>query len=116
MILKSSTSYEGYKDPDDFFRLWTTERKATFIRMPGTQRFVLDPIHSEMTAGELDPQFGDDVKITAKEFLQYNYRELARLAISGSAKQKEWLRNYLGTCDDNEEKQSLQSALKGPQP
>ena len=113
VVLESSTSH---KSSDGDFLLWTSYRKTAFIKGPGMQQFVFDPLHSEMTADELDPQFGDDVNITAEEFLKYNYRELARLAISGSAKQKEWLRNYLSTCDDSVEKKSLESALKGSRP
>ena len=48
--------------------------------------------------------------------MKYNYYDLARLAVNGSAKQKEWLRNYLETCDDSPEKQSLQKALEGARP
>jgi hypothetical protein len=113
VVLKSSTSH---KSSDGDLLLWTTRREATFIKGPGMEKFVFDPVHSEMTATELDPRFGDAVNITAHEFLKYNYRELTTLAISGSAKQKDWLRNYLATCDDSLEKQSLQKALEGTRP
>src|SRR5205823_2531854 len=93
--VESTTSYEGYSRPNDRFPLWTTNRRATFIGIPGTQRFIVDPNHSGMSEAELDPRFGDDVKITTGEFLKYNYRELARLAVNGTAKQKQWLLSYL---------------------
>ncbi|PYS42394.1 MAG: hypothetical protein DMF71_09400 [Acidobacteria bacterium] len=69
-----------------------------------------------MSEAELDPRFGDDVKITTGEFLKYNYRELARLAVNGTAKQKQWLLSYLGVCNDGVEKQSLQKALERTRP
>jgi hypothetical protein len=110
VVLLSSTTH---KSSNGDSLLWTADRNVTFIKGPAMKRFAFDPLHSEMTANELDPQFGDAVNITADEFLKYNYRELTKLAISGSAEQKDWLRNYLATRNDSLEKQSLQKALEG---
>jgi hypothetical protein len=116
VILKSVTSYECAEKLDDIFSVWTTERKVTFIKGPGMQQFVFDPLHSEMTVGELDPRFGFDAFVSDEEILKYNYRELARIAVRGNVKQKDWLRNYLDVCDESLEKQSLQTALGDSQP
>ena len=54
--------------------------------------------------------------LSGEVFLKYNYRELTRLAARGNAKQREWLRNCLETCDEGAEKQSLLTVLGGEQP
>ena len=69
-----------------------------------------------MSAKELNPYYGTGADISNEDILKYNYRDLAKIAVKGNEKQKEWLRNYLNTCDDSVEKQSLQKALEGAQP
>ena len=113
IILQSSTLYGFYDGRVGPFNLWADRRKAVFIRGPGMREFILDTQHSEMSAVEIE---GSEEEITNADILKYNYRELTRLAISGSARQKDWLRNYLSTCDDGVEKQSLHSALEGARP
>jgi hypothetical protein len=65
---------------------------------------------------ELNPYFSDRVPITDEEFLKYNDREQAKVVVRGNAKQKDWLRIYLDTCDDSPRKQSLLRSLEGEQP
>lgn len=117
VIIEISTSYEGLMEKfRDRFPLWEGGRRMTFIKGPGMSEFMLDKQHSELLEEELDPRFGDDEGISNEDFLKYNYRELTRLAISGNAKQKEWLRDFIKDCDETLEKQSLQTALGGALP
>jgi hypothetical protein len=111
LVLWSTTSYAGYIHPEQRFPLWRSRRTATFIKMPGTSKFIFDPLRSEMSEKEFISCYGDCERITDVEFLKYNYRELVRLAARGNAKQKEWLRSYLSTCDESPERRSLQTAL-----
>lgn len=116
-VIQMSTSYEGWKEEfGDRVPLWTNRRKMTFIKGPGMPEFILDKEHSELLAVELDPYYGSDERISDEDFLKYNYRELTRIAVSGNAKQKEWLRNYLKDCNETPENKSLQIALGDRQP
>ncbi|MDT5120835.1 MAG: hypothetical protein QOC96_317 [Acidobacteriota bacterium] len=115
VVLQTSTSYDEYQRDNDF-HLWSKKSKATFVKEFGTNRFSFDPLHSEILEKDLDPLRGEAVQITDEEFLKYNYQELAKLAVEGNAKQKEWLRKFLKDCDESIEKQSLQKALEGAQP
>ena len=116
-VIQMSTAYEGWKEEfGDRFPLWKDRRKMTFIKGPGMPEFILDKQHSELLAEELDPYYGSDERISAEDFLKYNYRELTRIAVSGNAKQKEWLRNYLKDCNETLEHKSLQIALGERQP
>lgn len=116
LVLQSTTSYAGYKHLAERFPLWSSKRTVTFIKVPGSPRFTFDSLHSEMMEKELINCYGDCEHVTDEEFLKYNYHELVRLAARGNAKQKEWLRSYLDTCDDTMEKQSLQTVLGDKQP
>ena len=117
ITLQSTTNYGSYDhQTDDSFTLWTSKRKAIFIRGPGMPRFVLDALHSEMPAAEIDPSTDIDADTS---ILKYNYRELVKVLVKGNAKQRNWLRDFLNKCEhcnDSEEKQTLQKALARPQP
>ena len=80
------------------------------------KKFAFDSLHSEILEKELDVRHADGIFVTGEEFLKYNYRELTTLAVKGSAKQKEWLRNYLNNCNESLERESLQAALGAEQP
>jgi hypothetical protein len=110
VVLLSAASYESSGEK---LRLWTNKRRATFVKEAGTRQFIFDPLHSEMSAQELDTDYGDGVRITDAEFLKYNYRQLAEIAAGRDAKRKAWLREFLDTCDDGPEKRSLQKAVAG---
>lgn len=117
IVIQTSTSYKGFMEEfGDRFPLWLGRRRMTFIKGPGMSEFVLDTRHSELLAEELDPYYGSDACISDEDFLKYNYRELTKLAVSGNAKQKEWLHNYLKQCNETPENKSLQIALGGRQP
>ena len=116
VVLQSSTSYGARESGiSELAHLWSSQRRATFIRDQGTQQFVFDLLHSELPGEELDPSFEGD-PVTNTGFLKYNYREAVRIAAKGNAKQREWLRRYLETCDEGALKQSLLRVLRGEQP
>jgi hypothetical protein len=79
------------------------------------QVFIFDSLYSEMAEEEFDSP-NDQDPISNKNFLKYNYRELAKIATKGNRKQKDWLRDFLAHRDDSLERQSLQSALGDSQP
>ncbi|HKC65511.1 MAG TPA: hypothetical protein VKB86_17850, partial [Pyrinomonadaceae bacterium] len=87
---------------------------------PGSSKFVPDFDKSEMSAEGICDLITPDESCSSyssnTEFLQYNYQELATIAARGNRNQKEWLRDYLNTCNDSPEKQSLQKALEGARP
>jgi hypothetical protein len=116
IVLQSSSFYEANLRHNDPFPFMTTKRKVTFKKARAAQRFVYDPLHSELSSKELEPEFGNEGAITDAEFLKYNYRELAWIAARGNAKQRAWLRNHLKGRDESLEKQSLQKALEEEQP
>ncbi|MBA2734472.1 MAG: hypothetical protein H0U54_16545 [Acidobacteria bacterium] len=113
--VQSSTSYDGYRElkhlsPQELnerLPLWVDKRRATFIKGPGMQKFVFDPLHSEMTEKELEPNYDYGESLTDEEFLKYNYRELLKIANERWTKKKEWLFDFLKSCGDSIEKQSL---------
>jgi hypothetical protein len=49
--------------------------------------------------------------MTGADFLKYNQPELLNLANHGNNAQKRWLKDYLETCTNSTEKQSLLKAL-----
>jgi hypothetical protein len=116
IVLQSSSFYEANLGHNQPFPFLTTRRKVTFKKVRGTRAFVYDPLRSELSSKELDPEFGNEGAITDAGFLKYNYRELAWIAARGNAKQRKWLRNHLKERDESPEKQSLQKALKDVQP
>lgn len=115
VTVRLSTSYNGYREPqhlspqqtNERLHLWTDKREATFIKGPGMQKFVFDPLHSELTEKELDPNYGDGESLNDEEFLKYNYRALLKIANERWTKRKEWLFDFLKSCGDSLEKQSL---------
>jgi hypothetical protein len=117
VVIRSATSY-GYYDEQttEPFDLWMNKRNAIFIKLPRMRKFIFDSQHSEMSAKEIDPDYGEWAEISNEDILKYNYRDLKRLAIKGNRKQKEWLRDFIDARDDSVEKQSLQKALEGAQP
>jgi hypothetical protein len=108
IVLLSSASYKGEKES---LRLWTNKRRVAFVRKAGARPFTFDPLRSEMSAQELDTDYGEGVGITDAEFLKYNYRQLAEIAAGRDAKRKAWLLEFLNTCDDGPVKESLRKAL-----
>lgn len=118
VTLQFANSFEI--DPsNERFPLWRTRRKVTYIKRRGTSKFVLDPLNSEMTGKELyalSHVYFDDDGDYLKDILKYNYRELASIAAGRDTKRKEWLRDFLNTCNDSPEKQSLQKLLEGARP
>lgn len=115
LSFQSSTTYEYYERlGEKNYHLWTARRMATFIKGPGMRKFIFDQPHSELTEDAFNSI--EDALASSRDILKYNYRELARLAINGNAKQKEWLHTYLDTCDESPEKQLLQTALGDKQP
>lgn len=115
LSLQASTTY-GYYEMlgEKNYHLWTAKRIVTFIKGPGMRKFIFDQPHSELTEDAFNST--EDALASSKDILKYNYRELATLAARGNAKQKDWLRSYLDTCDESPEKQSLQTALGDKQP
>lgn len=109
VVLQVSTSYTGYDEERESLRLWSDKRKATFIKGPRMEKFILDPLRSEITERELGPDypFDDAGPITNEEFLKYNYRELLKIASERYTKRKDWLFEFLETCGDSVEKRSL---------
>jgi hypothetical protein len=116
IVLQSSSFYEANLKHNDPFPFLTTRRKVTFKKERGARAFVYDPLHSELSSKELEPEFGNEGAITDAEFLKYNYKELAWIAARGNAKQRKWLRNHLHRSGESPEKQSLQKVLEGKQP
>jgi hypothetical protein len=121
VVVQVSDTYVGYdSDSNNLFPLWTNRMKVTLIKQPGISKFVPDFYKSEMSAESICDLTSPDESCHPyshdTKFLQYNYRELARLAGKGNFKQKEWLRNYLDICGDSLEKQSLQKAMEGARP
>jgi hypothetical protein len=112
IILQSSSFYEANLGHNQPFPFLTTRRRITFKKERGARAFVFDPLNSELSSKELDPEFGEVGAVTDAEFLKYNYRELAWIAARGNAKQRKWLRNHLQGRDESPEKQSLQKALE----
>lgn len=107
VVLQVSTSYRK----EDCL-LWTNKHQVAFIKGVGMQQFTFDTLHSQIVDKELDPSFGDGVYLTEEELLKYNYRELMRIAVNGSEKQKAWLRAFLGEREESIERRSLQKALE----
>ena len=108
------TSDHVYKEHHTAVTSWKAKKVETFIKGPTSQQINFDS-QRPVVSGGLGASF-DAVSITNAEFLQYNYRDLLRIAAGGNAKQKAWLRNYLENCDESLEKHSLQTALGGVQP
>jgi hypothetical protein len=110
VVLSVSTSREGYvageRDP---LHLWSNKRKATFIKGPYMEKFIFDPLRSEIAEKELSPDsgFDDAVAVTNDEFLKYNYRELLKIASEHWTRRKDWLFEFLKSCGDSVEKRSL---------
>ena len=116
IVLQSSSFYEANLGHNQPFPFLTTRRKVTFKKERGKKRFIYDPVNSELSSRELDPEFGEVGAVTDAGFLKYNYKELAWIAARGNAKQRKWLRNHLHRSDESPEKQSLQKVLRKEQP
>lgn len=110
VVLQVSTSREGYvAGTPDSFHLWSNKRKVTFIKGPYMEKFIFDPLRSEIMEKELSPNsgFDDAVGVTNEEFLKYNYRELLKIANERRTLKKVWLFEFLKSCGDSVKKRSL---------
>lgn len=109
VVLQVSSSYTSYNnEANEPLRLWSDKRKATFIKGPRMDRFIFDSLRSEVGEKELDPDYPlDGAAITNEEFLKYNYRELLKIAYERWTTRKDWLFEFLKSCGDTVEKQSL---------
>lgn len=111
VVLRFSNKYEAYQGGEDRLPLFKTERRVTFVKRHGSPEFVLDSLASEMSAQELEDLEAFDEGCYLNKFLQYNYRELLKLAAGPEGKLKDWLRDYLDTRQWSPEREALKKAL-----
>ena len=58
-----------------------------------------------------DKQVFDIDSMTEEDFLKYNYQELADIATGRNAVKKDWLREFLKTCESTIEARRLSQLL-----
>jgi hypothetical protein len=84
--------------------LFSKRQIAVFVSSNNSQ--TLDRGQSNITERELEHIYTVD-SMTEHDFLKYNLSELLNLARRGSKAQKNWLKDFLKTCDNSGEKERL---------
>lgn len=93
---------------------------ATYDRQPGQPKFELSgvkPVSSNaptISIEEFKNLMDLDEGPSNEQLLRYAWPGLNRVARSGSAKAKDWLRKALDHCKDTEEKRALLALLSAP--
>jgi hypothetical protein len=92
-------------------RLFAKGQKAYFVWDEGKQRFVLDKTRSEVTEEELGGVYSNE-RLSGEKLIEHNFAELLKIAKTGDAEQKRWLRTFLNEVKDGPQKLALQQAFK----
>jgi hypothetical protein len=85
--------------------------KAFYVWNEEKQRFMLDEARSEITAQQI-ARLSDAQGFSDAAFVNDNFQELSRIATSGDARRKAWLRNFLARMPDAPRKADLQRLLQ----
>ena len=88
--------------------LFTSTRRAYYTWKPASQRFVLDPIRSDIDSDEIEGLFTD----AEEQFLRHNVQELVHLAARAHAGQRVWLRQFLDSVPDGPEKRAVMESFQ----
>ena len=92
-------------------RLFAKGQKAYYVWDDRAQRFLMDGSRSEVTEEELSGVYNVE-RLIGEKLIEHNFAELSRIARSGDAEQKMWLRNFLAAVKDSPQKLALRQALK----
>ncbi len=111
--IRFSAKYFFHDYSNQFARvhLFTKTQSAVFSRRLDDDEARLDREVSELTERELSDVYYID-SLSDEEFLLYNYENLARVASGQDAPRKQWLTQFLSTCQKTSERERLEALLK----
>ena len=105
VVYKVSYSAFDYKD-ESHFSLWSKTQRAIYRRDNTSGTFILDTSKSDVTTREIKVVYRetkslaeDEPVYTEKDFFLYNHDELMSIAKGADSRKKEWLRNFLESCE-----------------
>ena len=90
--------------------LFTKKQKAVFSKGVGDQRERFDGARSNLSNEELEAVYNIDT-LSDEDFLKYNYEELSQIALSGDVERREWLVQFLETCENSIEHRGLKKMM-----
>ena len=85
-------------------------KTQTAVYSGSINNLALQPDKSTISEREIEHIYNID-SMTEMDFLKYNYSELLNLTSQGNQKQKGWLKDYLQTFRNSDEKRALLGAL-----
>lgn len=103
-----TVEYFGFEGADK--PLFSKTQKAILVGAVGSADSFLDAAHSEMSQGEFESVYNFD-SLSPEEFLEYNHSELRAIALGDNAGKKQWLRDFVNTCDNGVIKRELEREL-----
>ena len=104
-------TYSFYdRDARSHRKLFAKRQRATLVRRSGSDSGVLDASRSDLSNSEFESVYNVD-SLYRELFVKYNFAELSEIAIGKDREQKEWLREYLKTCEPTVEVRKLQRIL-----
>lgn len=87
--------------------------QAVYTRRPADGEFALDDKLSGVSLKQINNLYEDlDSELTNEDFLRYDFASLKEIASGSETRQKGWLRQFLGRCQETNEKQQLRLALQ----
>lgn len=103
----------GFQDPRNsakWINLFARKQKVTLVRDMASKVQYLNREQSDISQAELEAVYNID-SLYDEDFLKYNYQELADIATGRNAVKKDWLREFLKTCENTIEARRLSQLL-----
>ena len=97
-------------NPGENIVLFVRHQRATFIKRLRSHQRQFDPQRSSLSEKELNAVYDID-SLSDEDFLKYNYHELAQIAAGPDLAKKEWLHQFLKTCENTIEHRRLSKVL-----
>ena len=102
-------SVADFRNPADNVVLFAKHQRATITkRLRSHEQF--DRKRSSLSERELDAVYNID-SLSDEDFLKYNYKDLTQIAAGRDLTRKEWLTQFLKTCENTMEHRRLSQML-----
>ena len=98
-----------FHNPAENIILFAKHQRATITKRLGRHE-QFDRKRSSLSERELDAVYNID-SLSDEDFLKYNYKELTQIAAGRDLTRKEWLTQFLKTCENTIERRGLSQVL-----
>ncbi len=93
-----------------YIPLLRKQQRAVLVGSLGRKATMLDLNRSSVSRAEVEAVYNID-SLSNEDFLKYNYAELSQISVGRNEQKKEWLRQFLVTCDNTVERRRLAREL-----